>query len=113
MPPALPKRPHRSQAAVARIRLFQARRPHLNPTGLAPRRVGPHLSFVQRQGARQRGHQEVRGKTDMHLKKSVKIGDTELTIETGHMAKQADGSVVVRYGDTMLLVTAVSAREKK
>jgi polyribonucleotide nucleotidyltransferase len=49
----------------------------------------------------------------MHLKKSVKIGDTELTIETGHMAKQADGSVVVRYGDTMLLVTAVSAREKK
>ncbi|HYO56891.1 polyribonucleotide nucleotidyltransferase [Archangium sp.] len=49
----------------------------------------------------------------MHLKKSVKIGDTELTIETGRMAKQADGSVVVRYGDTMLLVTAVSAREKK
>jgi polyribonucleotide nucleotidyltransferase len=49
----------------------------------------------------------------MHLKKSVKIGDTELSIETGHMAKQADGSVVVRYGDTMLLVTAVSAREKK
>ena len=29
------------------------------------------------------------------------------------MAKQADGSVVVRYGDTMLLVTAVSAAEKK
>ncbi|XXF76385.1 polyribonucleotide nucleotidyltransferase [Myxococcaceae bacterium GXIMD 01537] len=49
----------------------------------------------------------------MHLKKSVKIGDTELSIETGHMAKQADGSVVVRYGDTMLLVTAVSAKEKK
>jgi len=49
----------------------------------------------------------------MHLKKSVKIGETELSIETGHLAKQADGSVVVRYGDTMLLVTAVSAREKK
>ncbi|WPB79852.1 polyribonucleotide nucleotidyltransferase [Archangium violaceum] len=49
----------------------------------------------------------------MHLKKSVKIGDTELSIETGHMAKQADGAVVVRYGDTVLLVTAVSAREKK
>ena len=49
----------------------------------------------------------------MHLKKSVKIGEAELTIETGHMAKQADGAVVVRYGDTMLLVTAVSAREKK
>jgi polyribonucleotide nucleotidyltransferase len=49
----------------------------------------------------------------MHLKKSVKIGETELSIETGHMAKQADGSVVVRYGDTMLLITAVSAKEKK
>lgn len=47
------------------------------------------------------------------LKKSVKIGESELSIETGRLAKQADGSVVVRYGDTMLLVTAVSAREKK
>src|SRR5687768_2231501 len=49
----------------------------------------------------------------MHLKKSVKVGELELSIETGKMAKQADGSVVVRYGDTMLLVTAVSAKEKK
>jgi len=49
----------------------------------------------------------------MHLKKSVKIGSTDLSIETGKMAKQADGSVVVKYGDTMILVTAVSAREKK
>ncbi len=49
----------------------------------------------------------------MHLKKSVKVGGSELSIETGHWAKQADGSVVVRYGDTMLLVTAVSAKEKK
>lgn len=47
------------------------------------------------------------------LKKSVKIGENELSIETGRLAKQADGSVVVRYGDTMLLITAVSAREKK
>ena len=36
-----------------------------------------------------------------------------LSIETGRLAKQADGSVVVRYGDTMILVTAVSAKEKK
>ncbi|MBN1204963.1 MAG: polyribonucleotide nucleotidyltransferase [Myxococcaceae bacterium] len=47
------------------------------------------------------------------LKKSVKIGESELSIEVGRMAKQADGAVVVRYGDTMLLVTAVSVREKK
>ena len=49
----------------------------------------------------------------MHIKKSVTVGDRELTIETGHLAKQADGAVVVRYGDTVVLVTAVSAREKK
>src|SRR5687768_9934402 len=49
----------------------------------------------------------------MHLKKSIRVGEAEISIETGRMAKQADGSVVVRTGDTMLLVTAVSAREKK
>ncbi|MBI3185688.1 MAG: polyribonucleotide nucleotidyltransferase [Myxococcales bacterium] len=47
------------------------------------------------------------------LKKAVSFGDRELVLEHGRMAKQADGSVLVRYGDTMLLVTAVSAREKK
>ncbi len=49
----------------------------------------------------------------MHIKKSITIGDRELTIETGRLAKQADGSVTVKYGDTILLATAVSAREKK
>jgi polyribonucleotide nucleotidyltransferase len=44
-----------------------------------------------------------------YLKESIKLGERELTIETGRVAKQADGSVVVRYGDTMLLVAAVSA----
>ncbi len=37
-----------------------------------------------------------------------KIGGRVLSIETGKMARQADGSVVVRYGETMVLVTAVS-----
>ncbi len=36
-----------------------------------------------------------------------------ITIETGKLAKQADGSVVVRMGKTMLLATAVSAKEAK
>ncbi len=49
----------------------------------------------------------------MYLKKSVKVGGSDLSIETGKMAKQADGSVVIRYGDTMLLCTAVSLRDKK
>ena len=36
-----------------------------------------------------------------------------LSVETGRIAKQADGSVVVRIGDTMVLCTAVSAKEPK
>ena len=49
----------------------------------------------------------------MHLKKSVRVGEQELVLETGKLAKQADGSVTVRYGDTIILITAVSAKEKK
>ncbi|MEK7723589.1 MAG: polyribonucleotide nucleotidyltransferase, partial [Acidobacteriota bacterium] len=44
-----------------------------------------------------------------YLKESIKLGDGELTVETGKVAKQADGAVVIGFGDTMLLVTAVSA----
>src|SRR5262247_306772 len=44
-----------------------------------------------------------------YLKESIKLGDKELTVETGRVAKQADGSVVIKYGDTMLLIAAVSA----
>lgn len=48
-----------------------------------------------------------------YLKESIKLGIKELVVETGKVAKQADGSVIVRYGDTMVLVTAVSARNAK
>ncbi len=40
-------------------------------------------------------------------------GGREVTIETGKLATQADGSVVVRIGDTMLLATVVSAKEPR
>src|SRR5436305_9620521 len=45
-----------------------------------------------------------------YLSESIKVGERDLTVETGKVAKQADGSVIIRYGDTMVLVTAVSAR---
>jgi polyribonucleotide nucleotidyltransferase len=45
-----------------------------------------------------------------YLREAIKVGDRELIVETGKVAKQADGAVVIRYGDTMLLVTAVSGR---
>ena len=37
------------------------------------------------------------------------IGQKEITIETGRLAKQADGAVTIRSGDTILIVTAVAA----
>jgi len=44
------------------------------------------------------------------IKKSFDLGDGRtIEIETGKLAKQADGSVVVRMGDTMLLATVVSS----
>jgi len=49
----------------------------------------------------------------MFVSKSVQIGNNTLTIETGKLAKQADGAVTVRYGDTMVLVTAVSSEEER
>ena len=41
------------------------------------------------------------------------IGKRTLSIEVGKIAKQADGAAIVRYGDTMVLATAVSAPEEK
>ena len=49
----------------------------------------------------------------MVVKKEVEIGGKIFSIETGRYAKQANGSVMVRYADTMVLVTAVAAEEAK
>ncbi|NQT69995.1 MAG: polyribonucleotide nucleotidyltransferase, partial [Desulfobacteraceae bacterium] len=43
----------------------------------------------------------------------TEIGGRSLSIETGKVAKQASGSVVVKYGDTIVLVTVVSTKEKR
>jgi polyribonucleotide nucleotidyltransferase len=45
------------------------------------------------------------------LKKSFQYGDQEVTIETGQIARQANGAVVVTMGDTVVMVTAVGRRE--
>ncbi|MGD0016481.1 MAG: polyribonucleotide nucleotidyltransferase [Verrucomicrobiia bacterium] len=41
------------------------------------------------------------------------IGDKELIIETGKLAKQADGAVTVQYGDTVVIVSACASTEAK
>lgn len=47
------------------------------------------------------------------ISKSLTTGGKEITVETGKLAKQADGSVVVRMGNTMLLATVCAATEAK
>ena len=48
------------------------------------------------------------------ITKTIDLGGGKIiSIETGKLAKQADGSVVVRCGETMLLATVVSAKEAK
>ena len=50
----------------------------------------------------------------MHTRE-LQIGSKTLSFETGKLAKQADGSVIVRFGDSVVLVTAcraASPREK-
>ena len=47
------------------------------------------------------------------VKKSIQYGAHELTIETGEIARQADGAVMVTYGDTAVLVTVVGKTEVK
>ncbi|MBK5283891.1 MAG: polyribonucleotide nucleotidyltransferase, partial [Bacteroidia bacterium] len=48
------------------------------------------------------------------IKKTFDFGDGRtLTMETGRLAKQADGAVIVRMGDCMLLATVVSSPEPK
>jgi polyribonucleotide nucleotidyltransferase len=42
---------------------------------------------------------------------SLQVGGRELVIETGSLAKQASGSVTARYGDTVVLATAVMSKE--
>ncbi len=49
----------------------------------------------------------------MPEKATVSIGDKQLTIETGKIAKQADGSVTVQLGETIVIVAAVGATKAK
>src|SRR5512137_990194 len=49
----------------------------------------------------------------MPEKAIVPVGDKQLIIETGKLAKQADGSVTVQLGDTIVIVAAVAATKPR
>jgi polyribonucleotide nucleotidyltransferase len=51
--------------------------------------------------------------TEQQARVSVQVGEQEISFETGKLAKQADGAVVVRSGETMVLATAQGRMEQR
>jgi polyribonucleotide nucleotidyltransferase len=51
--------------------------------------------------------------TEQRAQVSVQVGEQEISFETGKLAKQADGAVVVRSGETMVLATAQGRMETR
>jgi polyribonucleotide nucleotidyltransferase len=49
----------------------------------------------------------------MEISFKAEFGDKTLTIQTGKIAKQASGAVIVQYGETIVLVTAVSSHDER
>jgi polyribonucleotide nucleotidyltransferase len=47
------------------------------------------------------------------IKSVIDVRGRELSLSTGRMARQADGSVIAQYGDTVVLATAVSSKSPK
>ncbi len=51
--------------------------------------------------------------TVMSEKTSIQVGTQQIHIETGKLAKQADGAVTVQLGETIVIVAAVAATNAK
>src|SRR5579872_3999239 len=51
--------------------------------------------------------------TEQLARVSVQVGEQEISFETGKLAKQADGAVVIRSGETMVLCTAQGRMEQR
>src|SRR6516165_5884250 len=51
--------------------------------------------------------------TEGRAQVSIQVGNQEISLETGKLAKQADGAVVIRSGDTMVLATAQGRTETR
>jgi polyribonucleotide nucleotidyltransferase len=48
----------------------------------------------------------------MKVTKEISVGGKAFSLETGRLAKQADGAVMARFGDTMVLATVVAKKEE-
>src|SRR5436305_434245 len=70
-----------------------------------------HSSFHPRKAEWRTRHTAIA--TERQADVSVTVGGREITFETGKLAKQADGAVIVRSGDTMVLATAMGRQEPR
>src|SRR3990170_6166447 len=68
-------------------------------------------AHVQRSSTRPRFFRKKQRK--MIYQESIDLGRQQLMIETGRLAKQADGSVFVRFGDTVVLATATANQDPR
>src|SRR6267378_3796998 len=66
------------------------------------------MNETKRPADRRAGTRRELHMSDAVKRVSVEISGTEISFETGKMAKQASGAVVVRQGDTMVLCTATA-----
>ena len=46
----------------------------------------------------------------MYIKEKIEFGGRELTVESGKIAKQASGSCIITYGETVLFVAVTSSK---
>src|SRR5688500_14413926 len=106
MPPETPRAPARGGV-----------RPSVwHPTASHPttdRRPLPIAREGRRSGPRRRRPAEGRRMFDTYFRKDISWGGKTLTLETGKIARQADGAVMARLGDTIVLCTAVGARSAR
>ena len=84
---------------------------------LLERKPGPvlHMRTPVLSAARQSGPRNTKDKHTMFdiKRKTIEWGGRTLTLETGRIARQADGAVLATYGETTVLATVVVAKQPK
>ncbi|HHY59149.1 MAG TPA: polyribonucleotide nucleotidyltransferase, partial [Clostridia bacterium] len=59
------------------------------------------------------GNRDLSAGSTSYLERSLEFHGRKLTLETGRLARQANGAVLVRYGDTAVLCTATASKEPR
>src|SRR5207249_6612627 len=98
-----PRGSHHSDAATARTADSELRTPTPHRSQLkAVTESRPHRDLTSAQG-----------EPMAYQKFETDLAGQALTIETGHVAEQANGALIIRCGDTVLLVTATASKQPR